>query len=165
MNRRNLLGGLASILATGFAPAAVGSGILMPIRKIAAANRTFFLDGQSDDESVFKQFIDGEDVYFNGKRVDVLNSWELEKMTFRPGRLGYVNHEFGQVYLKEPGGLRLQYVTGRNPGYAYSNTNRFALVQPRDGGKDNRPYAFPLAPDNHPMDMSQKCNAVLSSPA
>lgn len=30
MNRRNLLG---AILATGFAPAAIGSGVLMPIRR------------------------------------------------------------------------------------------------------------------------------------
>jgi hypothetical protein len=34
MQRRSLLGGLAGCLAAGFAPAAIGSGILMPVRKI-----------------------------------------------------------------------------------------------------------------------------------
>lgn len=34
MQRRSFVGGLASILAAGFAPAAVGSGILMPVKKI-----------------------------------------------------------------------------------------------------------------------------------
>lgn len=34
MQRRSLLAGLAGCLAAGFAPAAVGSGILMPVRKI-----------------------------------------------------------------------------------------------------------------------------------
>lgn len=34
MNRRNFLGGMAGILAAGFAPAAIGSGVLMPARKI-----------------------------------------------------------------------------------------------------------------------------------
>jgi hypothetical protein len=32
--RRNFLTGLAGILASGFAPAAVGSGVLMPVRKV-----------------------------------------------------------------------------------------------------------------------------------
>jgi hypothetical protein len=36
MNRRGFLGGLASILAAGVAPAAVGSGILMPVRQLIA---------------------------------------------------------------------------------------------------------------------------------
>jgi hypothetical protein len=35
MNRRNLLAGLAGILAAGFAPAAIGSGVLMPIRQLS----------------------------------------------------------------------------------------------------------------------------------
>jgi hypothetical protein len=33
--RRGFLGGLAGVLAAGFAPAAIGSGLLMPVRKIA----------------------------------------------------------------------------------------------------------------------------------
>lgn len=33
--RRGFLGGLAGVLAAGFAPAAIGSGVLMPVRKIA----------------------------------------------------------------------------------------------------------------------------------
>ena len=36
VNRRGLLAG---ILAAGFAPAAIGSGILMPVRRIACATR------------------------------------------------------------------------------------------------------------------------------
>lgn len=36
--RRSFLGGMAGILASGFAPAAVGSGILMPVKKIALAS-------------------------------------------------------------------------------------------------------------------------------
>lgn len=35
MQRRSLLAGLAGCLAAGFAPAAIGSGILMPVKKIA----------------------------------------------------------------------------------------------------------------------------------
>jgi hypothetical protein len=35
VNRRGFLGGLAGILAAGVAPAAVGSQILMPVRRIA----------------------------------------------------------------------------------------------------------------------------------
>lgn len=35
MNRRGFLGGLAGIFAAGFAPAAIGSGVLMPVRKVA----------------------------------------------------------------------------------------------------------------------------------
>lgn len=38
MQRRSFLGGLGGILAAGFAPAAVGSGILMPIKKIIPFN-------------------------------------------------------------------------------------------------------------------------------
>ncbi len=34
MDRRTLLRGMAGILATSVAPAAIGSGILMPVRKI-----------------------------------------------------------------------------------------------------------------------------------
>lgn len=34
--RRNFLGGLAGIFAAGFAPAAIGPGVLMPTRKIVA---------------------------------------------------------------------------------------------------------------------------------
>ncbi len=34
MNRRDFLRGMAGILATGFAPAVVGSGVLMPVRTI-----------------------------------------------------------------------------------------------------------------------------------
>jgi hypothetical protein len=33
MNRRNLLAGLAGIFAGGLAPAAIGSGVLMPVRR------------------------------------------------------------------------------------------------------------------------------------
>jgi hypothetical protein len=33
--RRGFLGGLAGVLAAGFAPAAIGSQVLMPVRKIA----------------------------------------------------------------------------------------------------------------------------------
>jgi hypothetical protein len=35
MNRRNFLGGMAGILAAGFAPAIGHAGILMPVKKIA----------------------------------------------------------------------------------------------------------------------------------
>lgn len=34
MNRRNFITGMAGILASGFAPAVIGSGVLMPVRKI-----------------------------------------------------------------------------------------------------------------------------------
>lgn len=34
IRRRSVLGGLAGILASGFAPAAIGSGVLMPVRRI-----------------------------------------------------------------------------------------------------------------------------------
>jgi hypothetical protein len=38
--RRGFLGGLAGVLAAGFAPAAIGSGVLMPVRKIVAPSYT-----------------------------------------------------------------------------------------------------------------------------
>lgn len=34
MDRRNFISGLAGILASGFAPASVASGVLMPVRRI-----------------------------------------------------------------------------------------------------------------------------------
>lgn len=37
MNRRNFLGGMAGILASGFAPAVGHAGILMPVKKIVRA--------------------------------------------------------------------------------------------------------------------------------
>lgn len=40
MNRRNALSGLAGILAAGFAPAAMGSGVLMPVRKLVTLHRS-----------------------------------------------------------------------------------------------------------------------------
>lgn len=35
--RRGFLGGLAGVLAAGFAPAAIGSGVLMPVRQVVTA--------------------------------------------------------------------------------------------------------------------------------
>jgi hypothetical protein len=40
MNRRGFLGGLSAILASGFAPAAIGSGVLMPVRPLVWAPRS-----------------------------------------------------------------------------------------------------------------------------
>ena len=42
MSRRSFLQGMAAILAAGVAPAAVGSGILMPVRKIWTTRRSGF---------------------------------------------------------------------------------------------------------------------------
>lgn len=47
MHRRAIIGGLAGILAGGFAPAAIGSGVLMPIRKILAPTATWSIIGDS----------------------------------------------------------------------------------------------------------------------
>jgi hypothetical protein len=35
MQRRSFLSGMAGILASGFAPAAIGSGVLMPVRQLS----------------------------------------------------------------------------------------------------------------------------------
>jgi hypothetical protein len=40
--RRGFLAGLSGILAAGFAPAAIGSGVLMPVRKIVAPGHPLF---------------------------------------------------------------------------------------------------------------------------
>jgi hypothetical protein len=40
--RRTFLSGLAGILASGFAPAAVGSQVLMPVRKVAMSGHPLF---------------------------------------------------------------------------------------------------------------------------
>jgi len=43
MDRRGFLKGMAGILASGFAPAVVGSGILMPVKTIWKPDRPIFI--------------------------------------------------------------------------------------------------------------------------
>lgn len=43
MNRRNFITGMAGILASGFAPSVVGSGVLMPVRKIITSTNPLFV--------------------------------------------------------------------------------------------------------------------------
>lgn len=50
MNRRDILTGLAGIFAAGFAPAAVGSGVLMPVRRVDAVEWECFAAGHSYPE-------------------------------------------------------------------------------------------------------------------
>jgi hypothetical protein len=43
LKRRAFLGGLAGILAGGVAPAAIGSGILMPVRRLVLPREATFM--------------------------------------------------------------------------------------------------------------------------
>jgi len=42
LSRRGFLRGMAGILAAGFAPAVIGSGVLMPVRKIITSTNPLF---------------------------------------------------------------------------------------------------------------------------
>lgn len=148
MQRRNFLTG---ILASGFAPAAfssgIGLGILMPVRQLQVAGSTFFLDGVHDDGVVFRKFLQGQDVYFNGKRVDVLNSWELKKLTFENSYnrkvIGMLSESREEAYFKDAHGLRLEHIGPSPLRFGLRPvSNRFSLVQPRIGKGDNHPFSF-----------------------
>lgn len=45
MNRRGFIGGLAGILAAGHAPASIGSGVLMPVKKVWVPEHPLFRGG------------------------------------------------------------------------------------------------------------------------
>jgi hypothetical protein len=63
MQRRSFLGGLAGCLAAGFAPAAVGSNILMPTKRLLVADRMFYEDGITNDSETMKRYHRLEEVF------------------------------------------------------------------------------------------------------
>lgn len=81
MNRR---GFLAGILASGFAPAAIGSGVLMPVRAIVrpVSGLSMLMAADADRSTVFMQITRAKVRHLEQRIRDELA--ENERMTHRP---------------------------------------------------------------------------------
>jgi hypothetical protein len=87
MNRRGFLG---SILAAGYAPAAIGSGVLMPVRKVWVPEQHFVhrVEAQADDGIVIAFYVMAPD-YALGDRVSVQTGGFIAA-----GRIVSLEHRF-----------------------------------------------------------------------
>ena len=90
MNRRGFLKGMAGILASGFAPAVVGSGILMPVKTIWKPDRPIFIGtdwGREDASSTLQSWNELQAYIDEHRKTQFFltgNQWDksfIEKMT------------------------------------------------------------------------------------
>lgn len=75
MDRRNFMGGLAGILASGYAPASVASGVLMPVRQLV------------DDVFPFVMTAQGELIVPVDITVELGEYMELYRLTAQQGQI------------------------------------------------------------------------------
>jgi len=155
MQRRLFLTGLSGILASGFAPAAIGSSVLMPTRQVLAANNTFFHNGEDSDREVFEKFLDGDAVYNSrGQRILVIDSWEVTKMNlgeFAPGQpiIGLVDKSQGctRYFFPHKHGLELAYPFGTRTSQEIQESKHFSLVQHGGQSKQVSTFHYPRGSD------------------
>jgi hypothetical protein len=150
LSRRGFLGGLAGILAAGVAPAAVGSGILMPVRQVIAPRPDVltydygrgeaFEIWSYDKDEVQIQAIPREQLYLNGGLL-----WQDAARTIPVTQIG---QPVGYVESIGVGQPAMQTASLRRPTFGIDERGRAYLdFQPgaelNVAGRLRRPPAWP----------------------
>lgn len=107
MKRR---GFLASILAAGFAPAAVGSGVLMPVRPQVITLRDWAAQHLADMEQamLFGLMERNNEILTELQWVEVNPAlttyvWRPKPYVYRPGAINFAEHEVRPVQISARG--------------------------------------------------------------